>query len=145
MKALIAVAAIVCIAVLIVCYPAIKSLIENIKYSDLTDFFNACKAAKLSFWEKWRKSPKLCTHHIVAKKDHRANDTREIVKKYVPNIVTDERNLVRIKERFHHKLHRDIYFTFQYLCFKPLDGNETKVLNMLKTQKIIISIVNYTA
>lgn len=142
---MIAVSAAVCIAVLIICYPAIKSLIENIKYSDLTDFFNACKAAKLSFWEKWRKSPKLCTHHIVAKKDHRANDTREMVKKYVPNIVTDERNLVRIKERFHHKLHRKSYFIAQYKCFSPLEGKRTEILNMLKTQKIIISIVNYTA
>lgn len=145
MKALIAVAAIVCIAVLIVCYPAIKSLIENIKYSDLTDFFNACKESKLSFWEKWRKSPKLCTHHIVARTHHLAAATRVIVEPHLTNIVTDERNLVRIKERFHHKLHRKSYFIAQYNCFNPLEGKRTEILNMLKTQKIIISIVNYTA
>ena len=144
-KALIAVAAIVCIAVLIVCYPAIKSLIENIKYSDLTDFFNACKESKLSFWEKWRKSPKLCTHHIVARTHHLAAATRVIVEPHLTNIVTDERNLVRIKERFHHKLHRKSYFIAQYKCFSPLEGKRTEILNMLKTQKIIISIVNYTA
>lgn len=151
-KAIIAASAVICIALLVLSYPAIKSFVENVVYSDLVDFFNACKSAKLKFWEKWRKSPRLCTHHVVARTDMRADKTREIVKKAIDDIVTDERNLVRIKERFHQKLHTRNYYEFQYNCFKPFEGYEKKnvegrikILNMLKIQKTIISIVNYTA
>ena len=126
-----------------VCYPVARETIE-LRYSALGDFFNACKGAKLSFWERRRKSPRLCKHHIVAKIDRRAEGTREIVRPYL-DVFTDERNLIDIKERFHQKLHTTCYYTAQFNCFAPLKDQEFKVLNMLKIQKIIIGIINYTA
>lgn len=142
-KAIIAVSAVVCIALIMVCYPVARETIE-LRYSALGDFFNACKGAKLSFWERRRKSPRLCKHHIVAKIDRRAEGTREIVRPYL-DVFTDERNLIDIKERFHQKLHTTCYYTAQFNCFAPLKDQEFKVLNMLKIQKIIIGIINYTA
>ncbi len=139
-KAIIAASAVLCIAFIILCYPALKTAIQEIRRS-IQEFFKACKSGVLSIWRRKSKSAKPNIHHIIAKVDSRANRAREIVEKYM-NVWTDERNLVAVKERFHQGLHNKDYFKAVNMCLEPASGNETKIFRVLASLKIILTVIN---
>lgn len=144
-KAIIAAAVFACIFItfLIKCYPQIKSLIQVIK-SDFEDLYNTCKSKMLSYWQRRKKSDKPHKHHIVAKghSDEYAQKSRDILENVNIRVLTDERNLVTLKARFHLPLHCKEYFKFVYNCLEPYEGSEPCVSNVLFSIKQMLISLN---
>lgn len=67
-RAIIAAVAVLCIAFIVLCYPALRTTMETIRYS-IQDFFHTCKGKGLSYWARRKKSQRLHIHRIVAKTD----------------------------------------------------------------------------
>ncbi len=72
-------------------------------------------------------------HHIVAQGDHRADESRVILKSVFIH-VDDPRNLVQLPQSYHAKLHTDAYHMYVYERLKPykddLAGVERTLLEL---------------
>lgn len=142
-KAIIAASAVLCIAFIILCYPALKTAIQEIRRS-IQGFFKECKKRVLSYWEKRRKSQRLHIHHIVAKADKRAKKSQDILENVGITVSTDERNLVPLKDRFHQRLHTNAYFEAVDACLFG-KNDIVQVSNTLFALKTILAIINIGA
>ncbi len=78
-------------------------------------------------------------HHIVAKKDHRAKDSRIILGKYNIN-VDDKCNLVSIRKTLHKHLHTNAYHNCVYSILKSVDKGKTKKTIKYKIQGALMFI-----
>ena len=58
---------------------------------------------------KDKKNKKRHTHHIVAKRDHRAELSRDVLE-WAKISVENKHNKVKLKQHFHSRLHRNSYF-----------------------------------
>lgn len=112
-------------------------------YRWIKDFFDACKKASTTWWEQLTKSCKPHVHHIVAKTDHRAEEARRILQSAGIEPLTDARNLVILKARFHLKLHTSLYHTVCNSTFSAVKSKgNAAIANTLLTMKIILSLIN---
>ena len=117
---------------------------ETIRYS-IQDFFNTCKGKVLSYWARRKKSQRLHIHYIVAKTDGRAADTRILLEDAGIRVLTDDRNLVLLKGRFHERLHTQAFFDCVNACFAGKRGKDVQVINTLFALKTILAIINTEA
>lgn len=123
-------------------FPTQFNSVCNVCYNSIVDFFNACKKSATSLWEKWTKSGRTNSHHIVAKQAAKAEPARVVLWSVGINPTTDMRNRVDLKERFHQKLHTTAYYNAVNAVLKPFNGNETMVTNVLFVLKTLLSAIN---
>lgn len=97
----------------------------------------------MSYWARRKKSQRLhIHHHIVAKTDGMAADTRIILEDAGIRVLTDDRNLVLLKDRFHERLHTQAYFDCINACFAGKRGKDVQVINTLFALKTILAVIN---
>ena len=75
------------------------------------------------------------THHIVAKLDHRAEDSRKILRGVGIDPETDPRNLVVLPQNYHVHLHTDAYHEYVYNRLKLVEGDYDLVVATLASLK----------
>lgn len=81
-------------------------------------------------------------HHIVAKADPRAAESRRILEDVGIKPLTDQRNLVVLPQSYHSKLHTSAYHKYVTEKLRPVAGNKLGVemtLTMLKAELIVRS------
>lgn len=140
--ALVILSAVVAISFFMIFFPAEFGQVVNVCYSKIVDFFNACKSRSTSFWEKRKKSKQTHIHHIVAKTAKDAAPARAILEEKGFKVLTDSRNLVGLKARFHQKLHTNLYHQSVYGMLKPVENDKNKVRHALFVMKVLLSAIN---
>ena len=81
-------------------------------------------------------------HHIVAKADPRAAESRKILRDVGIEPVTDSRNLVVLPQRYHSSLHNTAYYNYVTEKLRPVAGDKAGVeatLASLKTEILVRS------
>lgn len=112
-------------------------------FSNLVDFFDACMKAKTTFWEKILRSGKIHVHHIVPKALKGAEPARQVLKSAKIEPLTDTRNLVELKARFHLKLHTTFYVNcINALFIKAQKNGDNAVINTLFCMKVLLASIN---
>lgn len=132
----------IAIAFFSVFFPAEFNQVCNVSYSAIVDFFNACKSRATTLWEKLTKSGRINVHHIVAKGAKRAQPARDVLKRHDIKPLTDSRNLVPLKERFHQKLHTRLYYDSVNAVIKKNEDTKEDVCHALLVLKILLSAIN---
>ena len=133
----------IAIAFLSAIYPEKIQQVCNISRDAIEDFFNACKSRATTVWEKIRKSGRNNSHHIVAQTACRAEEARQILRLAGIEPISDLRNRVDLKQRFHQKLHTVWYYESVNAVFRPFRGSQTEdVSRVLFTLKIILATIN---
>lgn len=153
---IIIISATVAIAFFMIFFPNEFAEICSTSYSALVKFFKACQERATSFWEKITKPQKPNSHHIVAKTAKDAKPSRDILENAYIDPVTDMRNRVDLKQRFHQKLHTKKYYdavnsVFAVYKDKPKDrytghyypDTVKSVANRLFTLKVLLSTINF--
>ena len=97
------------------------------------------KAKDVAPQSSLRKDP---VHHIVAQADHRAAESRQILREVGIEPIMDPRNLVILPQRYHASLHTAAYHNYVTERLKLVAGNKTAVettLNSLRAEILIRS------
>ena len=76
------------------------------------------------------------THHIVAKKDPRAEEARQILRDVGIEPVTDQRNLVVLPQSYHVSLHTNAYYNYINERFRQVAGDAAGVEATLIALKV---------
>lgn len=82
-----------------------------------------------------KEPPKDHVHHIVAKADPRAKESRQILMDVGIDPMTDPLNLVALPQNYHVSLHTTAYHNYVIERLKPVVGNRAGVENVLKSLK----------
>lgn len=116
---------------------SIRKLCDKIE-----EFVNAIRDAVADFIEKIRKSASPEVHHIVAKAAWRAEKARRICINNGIDYVSDEHNLVTLKQRFHRKLHTALYYDAVNDILDKAKKSRQDVYNALDVMKVFLLIFN---
>ena len=83
-------------------------------------------------------------HHIVAQKDRRAEESRQILRDVGIEPVTDLRNLVILPKNYHVKIHTSAYHNYVTERLRPVAGDKAgveKTLALLRLEILAFSAV----
>ncbi len=90
-----------------------------------------------------KKTPRDPVHHIVAQSDHRATESRQILKDVGIDPVTDPMNLVVLPQQYHASLHTTAYHNYVTERLRPVAGDRIGVeatLFLLKMEIVARSL-----